>query len=154
LRLVLVTLVLLGPLGSLAAQSTDSSARRILEITNYRDVLRISDSAYVEATIRASPQLGPYRDVVQEWADHVFDWERIAPALAERLTAEFSAQELQQLLAFYETPLGKKVIASRPALQRYMTSLAYGATEQYRPELLRKLRTRARELNRTTPKLD
>jgi hypothetical protein len=138
------------------AQSSSATALalQVLELSGMPEVLRISDSAYVAALLRNGPHLRPYRDVLEEWSGHVYDWGVVGPALARRLASDFTVAELGQVKAFYQTPVGRKILVLRPALQRYMAELTFTAAEQYLPELRAKLRARAAALNRPEPRLN
>ena len=65
--------------------SATAVAVRVLELSGMPEMLRISDSAYVATLLRTAPQLRPYEDVLKEWSGHVYDWDVVGPALAQRL---------------------------------------------------------------------
>ena len=155
MRLILV-LTLLGHSTGMYAQSSSNTplALEILELTGMPELLRIADSAYVEAILRSGPQLRPYRDVVEEWSHHVYDWQVVGPALSQRMASNFTTDELKQLKLFYETPVGQKILRLSPATQRYMADLTFTAAEQYMPQLRSQLRARAAALRRPEPHLN
>jgi Uncharacterized protein conserved in bacteria (DUF2059) len=152
-----VTVILLGGLSAPAGAQSErhlAAAAQVLELNGLQETLHITDSAYVAAVMRSSPLWEPYRDVLQEWVDHVYDWDVVRPALAQRLAANFTEAELAELLAFYQKPLGKKLLTLRPQLQRDLMDLTFTAMEHYQPELKSKLRKRAVALNRPVPRLN
>ncbi|MPN27418.1 hypothetical protein SDC9_174851 [bioreactor metagenome] len=58
------------------------------------------------------------QDKIMDLMKAEFSWENLKPEF-ERLYAEtYSAEELDGLLKFYQSPLGKKFIAKQPEMQQ------------------------------------
>ena len=48
---------------------------------------------------------------------------RMQPEMVQIIAQTYTAQELQALIAFYETPTGKAIVAKNPALLQGITSV-------------------------------
>lgn len=119
-----------------------------------RALMNASDSAYVEQLIVSAPSLGDYRDILYDWALSVYNWDRLAPLAARRLTQDFSEAELQDVVTFFKSTAGRKWVERRGGLQVYLTQLTTAAATEAWPELLRRIRVRAAELQRPMPKIN
>ena len=53
-----------------------------------------------------------------EWFDDEIKWSDIKPKMIDLYVQEFTEQELKDLLAFYQTPAGKKAITKLPVVMR------------------------------------
>jgi hypothetical protein len=104
-------LVALG-LSSVVALGDDHSHRKAAE--NLLLVLEVDKSLpkmvnqVVENQLQHNPQLAPQREVLQRFLTTYLNWEHVKEELITACIYEFTEPELQQLIAFYQTPLGKK----------------------------------------------
>src|SRR4051794_12576537 len=111
--LLLISLALPATLSAQAPRDRGAERRltlalQVLEASDFRSVLRIADSAFVAHSVQVNPQLGPYRDVFEEWSHHVYDWDVVGRGLASRMAERFTDAELNAILAFSRTPVGRK----------------------------------------------
>jgi hypothetical protein len=69
---------------------------------------------------------------MSEWFDAEIKWADIRPKMVDLYVKEFSEQELKDLLAFYQTPVGKKAITSLPVIMRQGATIGqeYAASKQ------------------------
>ncbi|MET1078271.1 MAG: DUF2059 domain-containing protein [Pseudomonas sp.] len=61
--------------------------------------------------------------------DKAVGWDKLKPDLITLYTKTFSEQELKDLIAFYESPLGKKMLTSMPALTEQSAKMAQARLE-------------------------
>jgi uncharacterized protein len=89
--------------------------RRILQLTNAGDLTLSAMEAALPAQRAANPQIP-----AEFWTEFSVRARRGVPQLLERLIpiydANFSEAQLQQLVRFYESPLGRHLIAVQPAV--------------------------------------
>jgi len=104
-------MVALG-LSSVVALGDERSHRKAAE--NLLLVLEVDKSLpkmvnqVVENQLQSNPQLAPQREVLQRFLTTYLNWEKVKEEMITACTHEFTEPELQQLIAFYKTPLGKK----------------------------------------------
>ncbi len=53
---------------------------------------------------------------ITSWYDEEVKWDDLRPKFVEVYMKEFTEQELKEMVAFYESPTGKKTLATMPAL--------------------------------------
>ena len=127
------------------------AAREVLELGGFPAALQAEDSAFVGQYLRVSPAWEPYRDILQEWADSIYNWRNLEPALSAKLAQVYSLEDLQALAAFYRTPAGSRWVAIRPQLQLYLNQFALSLRVRLSPSMNAKLRDRARRLHQELP---
>ncbi|MNE88828.1 hypothetical protein D3C80_1861720 [compost metagenome] len=73
-------------------------------------------------------------------------WDKLKPELVKIYTSNFSEQELKDLIAFYESPLGKKVLEKMPSLTQQSAQLTQSRLEAAVPEVNKLLSDMTSEL--------
>ncbi len=141
---------------SLAAQSPERIrlAERMVELNSSRTGVQVAESAYVAHLLQESPLWVPYQDILAQWAADVYDWHAVDSVLQVRYAAVFNEDELKQLIAFSESPVGKKLVAVKPQFQREMAALLYSRSSLRRADLAQRVRDRAAVLRKPVPKVD
>lgn len=149
--LVIVGSLLSASLG--AAQPSpgnrDVAAELLRVMQVQRDIAR-STELMVDLTLRQSSELLPYRDVLVEWAAAVMSWEVVSPALVELYSRTFTVPEMRDMIAFYRTPTGQRVVAEWTALQEKQAALGMELANARAPELHRRIEERRQQLERST----
>jgi hypothetical protein len=147
LKLNLITLICLFILsaGSIKAQTTEPSftpgqlkaAERCLIATGidkqFGDIINktiSTGSTQIPEEHRAS-----FVKVMKTFMGQYFTWDVLKDRIAKLYATEFTESELNQLTAFYNTPLGKKVGEKLPMLMQKGMLLGQQAVEEHRPEL-------------------
>lgn len=101
--------------------------------TQFGDVLNKmvgASSSQIPEANRAS-----YLKVMSAFMAKYFTWDVLKDRLDKIYAAEFTEDELKQLAAFYNTPLGKKASTKTPVLLQKGMLLGQQAVEDHRPEL-------------------
>jgi hypothetical protein len=70
----------------------------------------------VNMMIQSNPALAPYREVVMEWAKQTMTWEALSPKIVKLYTDTFTKQELEEMITFFQTSTGQKVLNTMPEL--------------------------------------
>ena len=156
LRLALLLLSLFAPTRLRAQNATAvapsagamAAAAQLLALMNLESVMRASTSAMLAAQVKQQPAMAPFRDVMQAWADSIMTLKAMAPALNRVYAETFSEGELRQLIAFYQTPIGRKLAAVTPALSRRGAEVGSEIAEANLPMLQAMIQARAAELQR------
>ena len=136
-----------------AAQAApDSSrlrtARELLETMDMMSVLRAGNHAMVRAQSASNPAMVPFEDVLIEWAEKHLTWEVMAPPMSAAYAAVLTEAEMRELIAFYRTPTGRRVVAVTPELTQRGAAIGAEVAQQFTPQLEVMIRARAEELSR------
>lgn len=148
----------------LATHAQDSTARRtptpgaiaaaeqLLVLMNTERVMRAAITATFDAQVKAQPLMAPFMDVMQQWADRVITMKAMGPQLARVYAEFFSEAELRQMIAFYQSPVGRRLAAVLPELTRRGSEIGAAVAEAHTAELEAAIAKRAVELrNAPTP---
>ena len=127
-------------------------AGKLLEMSNAPATMREAFWLGFEPTIQNMQRQGvspaaieEIRAAVTHWYNTEIKWDEIKPKLVDIYVKEFSEQELKELLAFYQTPTGKKSLVKLPAL--FQQGAAIG--QQYfmgKQETLKPLQKKIQEI--------
>jgi hypothetical protein len=125
-RLFLSLLVLALPALAIADEASHkAAAAKLVAKMNSKETMKKGFNAMMEPMIKQLSAQGlppaaiqEVKDAVTEWFDKEMDFEALMPKMAEMYAQEFSEAEINQLVSFYETPLGQKLLAAMPALMQ------------------------------------
>lgn len=81
--------------------------------------------------------------------DQAIGWDKLKPDMIKLYTANFSESELKDLVAFYQSPLGKKVLTKMPELTQQSAQLTQGKLESAVPVVNKLLADMTAELEPT-----
>ena len=146
-------LVLLAFARTASGQSAShlSAARHLVELTFPPAFIQASESSYVATKIRAYPALRDYKNELADWVHHIHSMDIIGPRFAQRLAADLSEPQIDSIIAFYESPIGRRWALERTAISGYLVQLEVELSTEYWPEFVRRIRERAAQLHRPDP---
>jgi hypothetical protein len=133
----LITIVLgLAPVVALGdAQSHRKAAENLLLVMEVDKSLPKVVEQVVERQVQHNPQLAPQREVLQRFLTTYVNWENVKEETITAYTHEFTEPELQQLMEFYQTPLGKKANENMPKLAVIAGQLGLKQAQAHQTEL-------------------
>ena len=130
-RLIAATVLFLSWSVALPDEAPTAShmneAERLLEAMDFENTMLSGASATADTMIQQNPMLKPYRDVLIHWAKGFMTWEVMGPPMAKLYANSFSEKELRDLISFYSTPTGKKLVSLQEGIFR--DSMIIGAEE-------------------------
>src|SRR5262245_55764235 len=89
-------------------KSHRKAAEDLLKATNTEKAMEMVMDQMLAITIQQNPQLAPYQDVMKKFLSKYFSLGSLQEELLTIYTAEFTEEELKQIVAFYQTPVGKR----------------------------------------------
>ena len=145
--------ILLAPVAARAMdQGKHDDIARILQITDARK----NAQAMIDATLpqimtiigRANPEIP--QSVLEEFRrDGSEEFTKALPEFVEAMTgifdASYSTEEIKQLLAFYESPLGRKMIAQTPQIMQQSMALGQHWGNQVGARVVARIRESAKK---------
>lgn len=137
------------PAAPAATASHRAAAAELLEVTETERQIRHGIETAFDAQVRANPLLGPFRDVMQRYADKYLDWASLQPELVTIHVSTFSEPELREMIAFYRTPTGQKAVRLLPQVTTRVQQVAEQRVAAHAEELQAMIQQRAIELQRT-----
>lgn len=158
-RLVASALLLLLASATANADEGAAAAERLLELTRadqlaapvYAQVRQMFAQRFAEANGSGQATLERYQAKADALLDRQIGWDRIKPDLVALYQQEFSRSELEQLVAFYQSDLGRKMLARLPELNMRSAALAQARLERAVPEVNELLERMSAELESKQP---
>ena len=97
-------------------QSHRKAAETLLSVLEPEKTLQRLAEDVVASQLQQNPPLASHRDLLQHFVQKYLNWDSLKGEMITVYTQEFTEKELQQLTAFYKTPLGKKASEKMPRL--------------------------------------
>lgn len=160
---VLFTCLLLTASGPVLADAAShaAAAKRFLELSRadtlavpaHLQVRQMFAQRFAEAGAGAAQQaiLERYQAQAAAAIEKAVGRDRLQPELISLYTDAFSEAELQEVLAFYQTPVGRKVLEQMPQLMAHAGQLTQERLQQAVPEVNRLLGEMSAELQPSRP---
>ena len=124
-RLLLVALVYAAPGLSLAdADSHRAAVEQLFKLTHMEQKVSESVDNVLLIQLQQSPQLEPHRQALDDFLQQHIGWNSMKEAIAAMYMEAFSEAELNEMNAFYITPIGQRVINDVPPLVQRRNQLA------------------------------
>ena len=141
--------------------SHNGSAERFLQLANadrlavpvYAQVQQMFAQRFSESQAPDSKKalLERYQAQADTALDKAIGWDKLKPDLVALYTSQFSETELNQLIDFYQSPLGKKMLTRLPELNARSAQLTQVKLESAVPEVNKLLADMTAELEKQKP---
>ncbi len=114
----------------------------------YAQVDQLFDQRFVQAQAPESKKalLETYQAKAKASLDKAVAWDKLKPDMVKLYTTSFSEQELKDLIAFYQSPLGKKVQETMPRVTAQSAQMAQAKLEGAVPEVNKLLEDMTKEI--------
>jgi uncharacterized protein len=139
---------------TLSAKHQDTE--KLMELVGTRRILRDLFDQDIDAQIAAMRRARP--DVPEQfWQDFTVEFKRQASpdelmkAILPIYDKHFTHQEIRQLIAFYESPLGRKISTTLPGIQRESVEAGRAWGEQLGDRMHEELQKRLTEKGYSAP---
>lgn len=148
MKIIIVFLIILLSVHTISSQNnSDSLGYRLLEIVNSKENYeRITAMMLLEK----EKDYGENSELLRQFFQDYFAWDSLKAEIVEIYSREFSQSEIQELISFYETPIGKKLILKEPLLTAKMLRLIDKRVQDTSPILFQILKENYIEFLRDT----
>jgi uncharacterized protein len=147
-----IALILLAPSALPAQESrpSEASVRRVLA-AGHLDTVLDSYSTQIESRLRAGVQhelsgqplnprqnliMGQMQDRLVALMHEELDWKRMEPQIIELYRNTFTQREVEGMLRWYTSPIGKAVVAKQPLVTQQMSDYAQERVQDMVPRLM------------------
>lgn len=119
-----------------------------LTVPVYAQVQQMLAQSFTQAKAPESKRavLERYQAKANAELDKVVAWSVLRPELVKLYVDAFTEQELKELLAFYQSPLGKKVLERMPMLTAESARMTQGRLQQAVPQVNKLVQEMTKEL--------
>jgi hypothetical protein len=91
---------------------------RLLDLMDMRGSAAAGVRMMLDTQLLANPELAPYRPILEEWARELFASQAATDAYARMYAERFTEGELRELVAFSESPTGRRAASEQQGLIR------------------------------------
>ncbi|MBU2158350.1 MAG: DUF2059 domain-containing protein [Gammaproteobacteria bacterium] len=108
-----------------------------LAVPVYAQVQQMFAQRFVESNAPQSEKavLETYQAQANAALEQSVGWDKLKPDMVKLYTSNFDEQEMKDLIRFYESPLGKKVLEKMPTLTAQSAQLTQGKLEAAVPKV-------------------
>ena len=134
-RLYALSLLLLTAAPA-AAQSDAhrAAAHGLMAVTEVREMFEVGLRLGLEST--AGPEMESLVPVMEAFFERYVSWEAVEPQYVDLYVETFSQDELEQLTAFYRTPLGQRLLEEQAHLAAEGSRIGRELVESHQAELM------------------
>ena len=140
-----------------ATASHNAAAEKFLTLANadklgtpvYMQVQQMFAQRFgqTKAPAAKQPVLESYQAKANAALDNAIGWKKLKPKMVDLYTQTFTEQELKDLVKFYESPLGKKVLREMPKVTQQSAQLTQQSLEPAVPVVNKLLEDMTKELD-------
>ncbi len=146
-RIVLIALALVVPVCAWAEEkSADELAGELLELVGTKEAMTSGFEIGMKPALDQMRQQGLPEAAIDEisaaataFAERTLKWEDIKPELVAVYVKEFTVDDLQKLIVFYESPVGQKSAEKMPILMQKGMELSTARMQAEMPEFQAKI---------------
>ncbi|MEX0295393.1 DUF2059 domain-containing protein [Pseudomonas putida] len=140
-----------------ATASHNAAAEKLLTLANadklgtpvYMQVQQMFAQRFAQTKAPATKQsvLESYQAKANAALDSAIGWNKLKPKMVDLYTQTFTEQELKDLVKFYQSPLGKKVLSQMPKVTQQSAQLTQQSLEPAVPVVNKLLEDMTKELD-------
>ena len=132
--------LLLLPAFLLAGPDSHKLGEQLADVTGAQKVLEENFMASIDAAMQSMKGGSPgllkaIKEATQVYYSEHYRWEELRPIFGRAYSAEFTDDELKALIAFYESPLGRKAADKLPASSKVAAQVVAEQMKDKVPQL-------------------
>jgi hypothetical protein len=93
--------------------------------------------------VKQNPAMGQFEGQMRAFLGKYMSWASVKEDMIKIYMTEFTEPEIRELIAFYQTPVGKKTVQKLPALLQKSAELSQQRMQQHLPELQQAIQSAA-----------
>lgn len=127
-------------------QSHQQTAEKLLDMMNMEQTLNRAIDQMLNIQLQRNPAMAPYKTIMLSFLNKYMGYEVVKSEVAGIYTESFSQKELNEIIAFYETPVGKKSVELMPELMNKGAQIGMTRVQNNMGELQQMIMEEAKRL--------
>lgn len=115
--------------------SHHAAAESLLTMMDMEKVMSQSIDQVLQIQVRQNPAIAPFQQQMKAFLTKYMSWASMKQDMVKLYESEFTEAELKELIAFYQTPVGKKTIQKMPQLLSKGAEIGQTRIQEHLPEL-------------------
>jgi hypothetical protein len=120
MKSILITLFLMTSSNSFARET---SVQDLFRLMNMDQLQKDSIDSMVDQQMLSTPQLKIVEPEYREWMHDIAGWDALKKPIAKEWKRNFNSREISDLIDFYKSPTGKKLLDKQPSLMAFSIKL-------------------------------
>jgi len=137
-----------------SSHAANSAAYTLLATMNMKESYEGMIKRITQMQIQSNPKLQSIAPMLEAFFTKYMGWEAQRGDIAALYAKNYSAKELQELNAFYQTELGQKTIQLMPQLAAASAKIGQSKMIGHMPEMKKMIEDKLKEMETKVKKLD
>ena len=129
-----------------ATPGATAAGRELLQLMNVERVMQAGIVSTFDSMLQGQPAMAQFRDVMLAWANKYMTWAAVGDDFVRIYTDTFTESELREMIAFYKTPVGRKLAEQTPELTKRGAQIGAAVAARHSAELQQMVQARMAEL--------
>lgn len=125
--------------------------RSLFQLMNMEVQMNATVDTMLKSQLDVNPALGPLQSTFKEFFVKYIGWRALEAEYVALYMRTFTEAEIKEMIAFYQTPTGKKAIREMPKLMQAGAEIGQQRLKEHMPELMQALQKREMEGKAPTP---
>lgn len=119
-----------------------ATVERLFVVAEMEQLYNQSLETNMAAQIRAQPALVQFEDILRSFMQRHASWHLLKPDIARIYRETYTEADMQELIRFYETDFGQRLMASMPIVMARSTEVSMQRVQAALPELIEEVQAR------------
>lgn len=116
-----------------------AAAAELIALLNLEEQMGVGLKSSFGALAVESPGATQMQEVMVGFMEEFLPWEIVEPEYVRVYQDAFTEAELRELIAFYSTPIGRRLVDATPQISRDAMALTQKLMQPHMPELQRRM---------------
>lgn len=116
-----------------------AAAEHLLDAMDMEHTQAKTMDAMIESQVRQNPQVAPYEGIMRSFFAKYISWNAIKADVVRIYASTYTEDELRQLTAFYQTPLGQRLLQTLPEISARSAEIGQRRVREHMPELIEQI---------------
>ncbi len=131
---------------SFADAASEKEATKLLDTMGMQQSVEQSMAQMLDIQIRQNPRMAQFRPVFKEFLNKHMGWASLKPEMVKIYSEAFTADELRDINAFYDSSTGQKTVKLMPKLMAQGAQIGLAKVEKNKAELESMIKAYAEKL--------
>ena len=118
-----------------------AAAQQLINSVPMESIYRRTMDQMLAAQLRQNPEMARFQGTMRTFFDKYLSWNDVRGDMARAYALTYTEDEMRQLGAFYQTPLGRRLLETTPELSARTSELTQTRLMQHMPELMSEIMT-------------
>jgi hypothetical protein len=124
------------------------AADDLLQVLHVERSVNDAIDIMLKAQLQANPQMAQFDDILRAYLAKYMAWDALRGDYARMYADTFTEVEMKQLMTFYRTPVGQKLIDTLPVIMKKGAELGQAKVSAHLDELKAQVTARVEELQK------